>query len=117
MRRNPLDEAASVGLKPFTYRYKSPHDEPRSAPTGHEYAGVMAQNLEKHPLTAQTVQHTPAGLKVEIPSMVSLLSGMAGRHHDRLDEHEGLLHAHGEKLGQIESMLHKLHAIINRKVR
>ena len=76
----------------------------------------MAQNLQKHPLTAPTVSQTPNGLAVEVKPMVSLLAGMSGRHHDRLEEHAGLLHAHGEKLGQIESMLHRLHEIINRKV-
>ena len=83
---------------------------------GGEYAGVMAQNLEKHPLTAQTVTHTPEGLKVEIGPMVSLLSGVAGRHHERLEGHEGLLHAVKATMDKHEQMIHRLHEIITRRL-
>ena len=116
MRPNKLDQAAEIGLKPFTYKYRQPQHEPKANANGGEYAGVMAQNLEKHPLTAQTVTHTPEGLKVEIGPMVSLLSGVAGRHHERLDHHEGLIHALHGALTTHAHALAKLHDIINRRL-
>lgn len=116
LRPNKLDQAAEIGLKPFTYKYRQPQHEPKANANGGEYAGVMAQNLEKHPLTAQTVTHTPEGLKVEIGPMVSLLSGVAGRHHERLEGHEGLLHAAKATMDKHEQMIHRLHEIITRRL-
>ena len=78
--------------------------------------GILAQNLQKHPLTAQTVKPTSEGLKVEIGPMVSLLSGVAGRHHERLEGHEGLLHAAKATMDKHEQMIHRLHEIITRRL-
>jgi hypothetical protein len=100
--KNELDSAVDVGLRPFTYRYRNPADAPTSTPNAGRMVGILAQNLQKHPLTAQTVTPTHEGLKVEIGPMVSLLAGVAGRHHERLEQHE---HA-----------LRKLHEIITRRL-
>ena len=113
---NKLDQAVETGLRPFVYRYREARFEPKSQPNGGEYAGILAQNLQKHPLTAQTVTHTPDGLKVEIGPMVSLLSGVAGRHNERLDHHEGLIHSLRGVLKDHEHALNKLHEIIGRRL-
>ena len=114
--KNELDQAVGEGLRPFTYRYRNPNDAPQSTPNSGRMVGILAQNLQKHPLTAQTVKPTSEGLKVEIGPMVSLLSGVAGRHHERLDHHEGLIHALHGALTTHARALAKLHDIINRRL-
>jgi hypothetical protein len=125
-----IDDAADT-LSPHTYRYKSPMDEPAQTPNGGRYAGIIAQNLLKHPLTSQAVLKTPKGLAIDQKPMLSLLAATSGRAHDRLNVHEmdighikGLLsatnaHLHHmkQKVDQQEVMLNKLHQIISRKVR
>ena len=48
--------------------------------------------------------------------MVSLLSGVAGRHNERLDHHEGLIHSLRSVLKDHEHALNKLHEIIGRRL-
>ena len=81
-------------MSPFVYRYKDPRFEPRSEPNGQPYSGIMANELEKHPLGAQIVRDTPEGKKLEGPPLMSALAAMAGRHHDRLNDHEEVLGHH-----------------------
>jgi len=72
----------------------------------------MAQNLERHPLGAQIVEDTPQGKRLEAPALMSALAAMAGRHHDRLNDHEeaiaqhdGLHGEHMQRLDAIERAL------------
>lgn len=120
--RSPIDGAAE-SMDPHIYRYKSPHDEPRSQPNGGIYAGIFAQHLQKDPIAGQAIQQTPGGLKVELGPQVSTLSAIAGRHNQRLGAHEmhvgGLLRAHHHMKQQIDQhaqMLEHLHNILSRKL-
>ena len=64
-------------MRPYSYRYKDPRMEPRVAPTGGIYLGVMAQDLEKIPhLGSQLVVQTPQGKMVD--QKTALSATMAG---------------------------------------
>lgn len=77
-------------LKPYTFRYKDPEDEPSSAPHGGSYLGVIAQNVEKGPTGQTLVTDTPHGKAIEQgASMGAALAGI-GRLHERLSALEGM---------------------------
>jgi hypothetical protein len=74
-----------ASLHPYTYEYKDPQNEPRDAPTGGRYLGVMAQDVERAPgVGRQIVTDTPHGKAIELPAMVSSLAAGTGRLHERL---------------------------------
>jgi hypothetical protein len=78
-------------LKPYSYRYKRPADEPSSAPTGGRYLGVMAQDIEKVPeIGRQIVKDTPRGKVLEGGALSSALAGGLGRLHQRVRKLEGM---------------------------
>jgi hypothetical protein len=106
-----IDDMADV-FHPFTYRYKEAKYEPRSTPTGARFSGVMAQSLEQHPLAAQIVEDTPDGKRLEGPALMSALAAMAGRQHDRLNDHEQVLghfgSLHEESMRRLQALEHAL---------
>jgi len=71
-------------LRPYTYRYKDPSNEPSSQPTGGRYLGVMAQDVEQSPTGPQIVKDTPRGKILEGGALMSALAGGVGRLHQRL---------------------------------
>jgi hypothetical protein len=73
-----------ASLKPFTFRYKDPEDEPSAEPHGGRYLGIMAQNVEKGPTGDTLVIDTPRGKAIEEkPGLSAALAGI-GRLHERL---------------------------------
>jgi hypothetical protein len=99
-------------FKPATYKYIDPRFEPRSTPNGGRYAGVFAQDLQAHPLGAQIVKDTPEGKKLEGGPLMSALAAMAGRHHDRLNDHEEVLGHHSALHQETESRLKAMEQVI-----
>jgi hypothetical protein len=99
-------------MRPFTFRYKDPRFEPRSEPNGAPYAGTMAQSLEEHPLGAQIVKDTPEGKKLEGAPLMSALAAMAGRHHDRLNDHEEVLGQHSALHEETQNRLKAMEQVI-----
>lgn len=71
-------------MKPYTYRYKDPTNEPTDAPTGGHYLGVMAQNVERSPTGDTIVKDTPRGKMLEGGALMSGLAAGVGRLHERL---------------------------------
>lgn len=64
-------------MRPYSYKYKDPSMEPRVSPTGGDYLGVMAQDLERIPhLGPQIVVDTPNGKMVD--QKTALSASMAG---------------------------------------
>jgi len=79
-------------LEPYTYKYKSPADEPRTQPDGGKYLGVIAQNLEKTPEGAQAVEQDPATGKRMINPKAGMSLALAGlgRLHERVSALEAM---------------------------
>ena len=76
-------------LKPYSYKYKDPQNEPRSEPTGGRYLGVMAQNVEQAPdVGRQIVKDTPRGKVLEGGAMMSAMAAGMGRLHERVAQLE-----------------------------
>lgn len=77
-------------LHAYMYKYKDPADEPRSEPTGGQYLGITAQDMEKAPKVGrQIVVDSPAGKKVNTNAAVSALLGSVARLNERLKGVEG----------------------------
>ena len=77
-------------LKPYTYKYKDPANEPSSEPTGGHYLGVMAQDVERVPgLGPQIVKDTPRGKQLEGGALLSAVTAGLGRLHERVGQLEG----------------------------
>jgi hypothetical protein len=106
-----IDDMADT-FQPYSYRYISPKYEPRTHANGNRYPGVMAQALEQHPLSKQIVEDTPDGKRLEGPVLMSALAAMAGRQHDRLNDHEQVIGHHGalheESMRRLEALEHAL---------
>lgn len=116
----PVDSFLA-SARPHSFRYKDPRDSMSSDPrkAGGRFLGVIAQQIEAEPhgFGKQIVNNGPNGKSLEIAPLVSALTAGVGRLHDRLDAHEGgLVHAH-QKIDHLAAAMHKLHEIINRKVR
>lgn len=72
-------------MKPYSYKYKDPAMEPRIAPTGGTYLGVMAQDLEKVPhIGPQLVVDTPHGKMVDQKTALSATMAGLARINERL---------------------------------
>lgn len=70
-------------LRPYSFKYKNPVDEPSRGAKGRNYLGVMAQDLESDELGKQLVLDTPRGKVIQqAPSMGAALAGLG-----RLNEH------------------------------
>jgi len=82
-----LADAFLDSLRPASYRYNAAADEPRTAPNGGRYLGVMAQDIERGP-GAQAVRDTPRGKVVEVAPMMQSLAAGVGRLHERLAQLE-----------------------------
>jgi hypothetical protein len=78
-----------AALHPYTYKYKHPSYEPTSSPTGGQYLGVMAQDVERTPVGPQIVKDTPRGKMLEGGALMSALAAGVGRLHERLSALEG----------------------------
>ena len=78
-----------------TYRYKDPRHEPTDTPTGGEYGGIMAQDLERVPrLGPQLVKNGPEGKHLEWGANLSAALMGLGRNAERTDALER--HVYGE---------------------
>lgn len=85
IEKKTLADAFLESLKPYSYKYKDKHMEPRVIPTGGTYLGVMAQDLEKVPEVGhQLVVDTPAGKMVDQKSALSAVMAGLGRMDERL---------------------------------
>jgi hypothetical protein len=72
-------------MKPYSYKYKHPSLEPRVAPTGGTYLGVMAQDLERIPqLGPQIVVDTPHGKMVDQKTALSATMAGLARLNERV---------------------------------
>jgi hypothetical protein len=72
-------------MKPYSYKYKDPNDEPRERPTGGTYLGVMAQDLEHVPhVGPQLILNTPHGKMVDQKTMLSALAAGTARLNERV---------------------------------
>jgi len=96
-KRSPADDYDGVPHHPAddyldtlshsasTYRYKDPHDEPATMPTGGKYMGVMAQDLERVPeIGGQLVKDGPRGKYLESGANLSAALAGLGRLHERV---------------------------------
>lgn len=77
-------------LKPYTYAYDRPEDEPTDEPSGGRYLGVMAQNVERGPTGRTLVRETPAGKAIEGPAALSAMLAGVGRMHERVSQLEAM---------------------------
>lgn len=79
------DRALSV-QHPYTFEYR-PEAIAMGMPRG-RMAGVMAQDLERAPLSREVVHDTPRGKMLSVPKALSLNLALTGRLAERLDELE-----------------------------
>lgn len=74
----------------YTFKYKDPRDEPTDQPTGQDYLGIMAQDLEKSPTGKTLVKQDPTGKKyLETGAMISALAAAVSHLNKRLHGVEG----------------------------
>ena len=72
-------------IDPYTYKYKDPANEPTDTPTGSDYLGVMAQDVEKAPTGNTLVKQDAQGTKhLEMGAMISALAAASGYMHNRI---------------------------------
>lgn len=78
-------------LHPYSFKYKRPEDEPAmGSPTGGQYMGVMAQDVERVPgIGKQLVKDTPRGKMLSTPATMAALAAGVGRLNERLKMLEG----------------------------
>lgn len=87
---NNATEGFLDAIQPYTYKYKSPQDEPTNSPTGGDYLGIMAQDAERAPTGNTLVKEDPTGKKyLEIGPMMSALAASAAYLHQRVKTLEG----------------------------
>jgi len=83
--KDSLADAFLESLHPYSYRYKDAGDEPRAAPTGGKYLGVMAQDLEAVPeIGPQLILNTPHGKMVDQRVALSATMAGVGRLYERV---------------------------------
>lgn len=76
-------------LKPYSYRYRNPNDEPTDLPTADEYLGVMAQDVERGPTGRTLVKESPRGKALDLgPNLSATMAGL-GRLNERVRALEG----------------------------
>lgn len=74
----------------YMYKYKDPSNEPRTEPTGGEYLGITAQDLERAPhVGRQIVINTPTGKRVNTAAAVSAALASVARLNERVKSLEG----------------------------
>jgi hypothetical protein len=76
---------------PFSFKYKDPADsqitdDPKAAANDHP--GIMADLADKGPFGDVIVDHTPNGMMLRGPQMISALAASVGRLHERLRKQE-----------------------------
>lgn len=77
-----------ASLKPATYQYRDPRNEPTDHPTGDRYLGIMAQDVAKSPTGGTIVKDTPRGKAIEqMPALSAVMAGL-GRLNERLSSLE-----------------------------
>jgi Chaperone of endosialidase len=87
---NTLADKFMEHLHPYSFKYRDVRNEPRAVPTGGEYLGVMAQDVERAPgVGRQIVRDTPRGKVLETGATMSALAAGVGRLHERLKALEG----------------------------
>ncbi len=86
MDRTPLDEAMRA-TPPYAYQYKPDAAAAQGQPTNTR-AGIMAQDAERHPLTAAMVRDTPQGKAIDMPTAMGTNMAMTSRLAERMDRLE-----------------------------
>jgi hypothetical protein len=96
---SPLDDAMR-STPAYSYRYK-PEVAARIGQDQDTRAGIMAQDAERHPLTAAMVRDTPQGKTIDMPTAVSYNLAAVNRLAERLDaQDEELRYLRGTRHGR-----------------